>query len=549
MGTFANITRTTSVSPLIGLCIVLGLLVYRYIIFPAFLSPLSKIPNAHWSAAFSRCWILWYRSKEEETPVVHSAHQRFGPIIRIAPNEVSVNCIDGGLRNIYAGGYEKGDWYRNAFNAYGVMPMFTMPDHGAHSKRKRMLSNVYAKTTLQSSQSLTAITDVLLRQRLRPRLDALAKDGQPVESYHLFCATTLDFVSAYIFGMRNGSGFVQQPEMGAKFFRDYKGRQRYQFWPQELPRFTAFLGSIGLGWLVVPNWVNDANEDIETWLLSMCDKAEETLKGLESGGKGRVEDYPTVYAQLRDALFKESKTKSELDLPIEQLVQRQRLEVASELLDHTAAGFDTSSITLTFLAWELSRLENKHWQDRLRAEISDVADKHDAKAIDSLPVLHAILMETLRLHAAIPGNQPRITPPSAVLGSSDHQTFVLPTKVRVQSQAWSLHRNPAVFPNPETWNPARWLESSYASSEAYQQHLKEMSRWFWAFGSGGRMCVGANLAMYGTKAIVVAVWGEFVTEIVHADGMVHRGGYVAEPVGDAKGRVCVLNVEKIDKYA
>lgn len=29
-----------------------------------------------------------------------------------------------------------------------------------------------------------------------------------------------------------------------------------------------------------------------------------------------------------------------------------------------------------------------------------------------------------------------------------------------------------------------------------RERRKEMDRWFWAFGSGGRMCIGSNLAMY-----------------------------------------------------
>lgn len=103
--------------------LLLTLVIYQYVIFPALLSPLSRIPNAHWSAPFSRLWILFHRSREEETPTVHTAHQRHGPIIRIAPNEISVNSVDGGIRSIYAGGFEKGDWYRNVFNNYGIMPM------------------------------------------------------------------------------------------------------------------------------------------------------------------------------------------------------------------------------------------------------------------------------------------------------------------------------------------------------------------------------------------------------------------------------------------
>jgi len=44
---------------------------------------------------------------------------------------------------------------------------------------------------------------------------------------------------------------------------------------------------------------------------------------------------------------------------------------------------------------------------------------------------------------------------------------------------FSLHRNPDVFKDPLDFNPDRWLDASV-----------EMKKWFWAFSSGGRMCIG-----------------------------------------------------------
>ncbi|WPG97735.1 Hypothetical protein R9X50_00051600 [Acrodontium crateriforme] len=509
--------------------------VYHFIIEPTFISPLSKIPAAHWSAPLSRAWILYERLQRRETHTIHEAHQRLGPMVRIAPNEVSVNSVDGGLKSVYVGGFEKGNWYSNVFTNYGIEPMFAMSQHGPHSKRKRMVSNIYAKSTLQSSTGLPTITSVLLTDRLIPRLRELSKSGQIVEFYDIFSAITTDFVSSYVFGLKSGSNYVEHPEMNRKFFRDYKARQMYQFWPQELPDFCNFMKRLGLLDLVIPYWVNSANNDIEDWILSMCDNAEATLNSIEkTGKKPNPEDYPTVYAQLREALIKET-TKTQQDLPIDQFVKTQRLTIASEMLDHTLAGFDTSSITLTFLAWQLSRSENKVWQDKLRSEIAKAPDVRDGKAIDALPVLHAIIMETLRLHAAIPGNQPRITPIGASLGPPGSVVSGLPGNVRVQAQAWSLHRNPDVFPDPEAWRPDRWLEAT----EAQQ---REMTRWFWAFGSGGRMCVGSNLAMYDMKAIVFSIWGAFKTELVDGEGMVHAGTYVAEPVGK-DGKYCLLRLD------
>lgn len=402
-----------------------------------------------------------------------------------------------------------------------------------------MLSNIYAKSTLQGSKGMDLITEAMLNDRLVPKLREGVKKGEPMEFYHLFCAIATDFVAAYVFGLKNGSNYTQQPAMGAKFFKDFKARQRYTFWPQEMPVFTEFMVNIGLGNLLVPPWVTKSNQDIEAWIAGMCDEAEKTIRKAEvEGEKGRVENWPTVYAQLRNALLKEDRDKGSKELPIEQFIQQHRLEIASEMLDHTLAGFDTSSITLTFLAYELSLPHNMHWQEKLRTELAALDGSLDAKTLDNLPTLHAILMETLRYHAAIPGNQPRITPANATLGAPGHNISNLPPNVRVQAQAWSLHRNPEVFPEPETWNPARWLESS-------EEQLKEMSRWFWAFGSGGRMCVGSNLAMLDMKAIIAGIWADFRTVCVDGKGMVHNGGYVAEPMG-REGRWCLMRVEEVN---
>jgi hypothetical protein len=92
--------------------------IYLLLIYPTFISLLSKIPNAHWSSPFSSAWILWVRFNNHENREVHTAHLEHGPIVRLGPNEISINCVDGGLRTVYGGGFEKGDWY-SIFDNYG----------------------------------------------------------------------------------------------------------------------------------------------------------------------------------------------------------------------------------------------------------------------------------------------------------------------------------------------------------------------------------------------------------------------------------------------
>ena len=96
-----------------------GLALYKFILYPAFFSPLAKIPNAHPTSPLSSAWILWIRWSRRENRTVHASHLKHGPIVRLGPNEVSVNSLDGGIRTVYAGSFEKGDWYSNMFTNYG----------------------------------------------------------------------------------------------------------------------------------------------------------------------------------------------------------------------------------------------------------------------------------------------------------------------------------------------------------------------------------------------------------------------------------------------
>jgi hypothetical protein len=110
------------ISPVsVSLVAVAIFVLYRLIVFPAFVSPLSKIPNAHWSSSFSPIWILWVRSKSKENVTVHDAHQRHGSVVRLGPSEISVNCVKNGIHTIYSGGFEKHRWYANIFSNYGYV--------------------------------------------------------------------------------------------------------------------------------------------------------------------------------------------------------------------------------------------------------------------------------------------------------------------------------------------------------------------------------------------------------------------------------------------
>lgn len=158
------------------------------------------------------------------------------------------------------------------------------------------------------------------------------------------------------------------------------------------------------------------------------------------------------------------------------------MQAASECADHFLAGIDTTSDTLMFLIWSLSLPENRQFQGKLKDELrglpAESLNQHGyprAEESDRCTYLHAIIKETLRLYAPLPSSEPRSVNTASVVDG-----YAIPADTVVSMSPWIMHRNPQVFTDPLEFNPERWLGSD----------ATELNRWFWAFSSGGRMCIG-----------------------------------------------------------
>ena len=158
--------------------------------------------------------------------------------------------------------------------------------------------------------------------------------------------------------------------------------------------------------------------------------------------------------------------------------------MASELADHFLAGIDTTSDTLMFAIWALSRPENRVYQDQLIREVEAISeydlDQHGnptMEVADRLPYLDAVIKEALRLYAPLPTSEPQSLPTDTMIDD-----YLIPAHTVVSMSPYTLHRKEDVFPEPLQFKPERWL-GQYGD-------LSEMKKCFWAFSSGGRMCSG-----------------------------------------------------------
>jgi cytochrome P450 len=438
-------------------------LVYRYILYPGFISPLSKVPRAHFSVPFTSIWIRWKRPEGTNAiQTLLAAHRKLGPIVQLSPHELSVASLDG-LRQIYTGGFEKEQAYEDEFMNYGTPNLVSMLQNRPHSVQKRMISHVYSKSYIQNSTDLRTIARVLLFESMFPALQPAAEGDAPVDAYGLSQALGSDFVTAFLFGLGNCTNFIQDTVARKKFMDN--------FWAKK----------DGVD-------ATRATDELEAYILSLC-------RAADGATEKPSPSQPVVHAQLSSQLSKSS-------LP----PQQKELVVASEMMDHISASIDTTTITLTYLEWELSR--DLDLQTALRKELQSLSRPlidaptfggeeptlPDPKELDALPLLNAVLKEVLRVYPPSPALLDRVTPP----GGAVIEGYTIPGGITVGTSAKCMHLNEEVFLDAEIFKPERWLSDG---SEGSEDRIREMNRWFWAFGSGGRMCIGSHFALHSTSRL------------------------------------------------
>ncbi|OWA54867.1 Cytochrome P450 2J6 [Hypsibius exemplaris] len=145
------------------------------------------------------------------------------------------------------------------------------------------------------------------------------------------------------------------------------------------------------------------------------------------------------------------------------------------------AGTETTSNTL--LIGFLYMVENPDILSKVQNELDAVISHNDVIRLEhksQLPYTEAVIFELLRLSSIAPlGVFHRTTEPSVLNG------FDLPKNTLVISNIYAAHRDPKFFPNPEKFDPTRFLdaEGKFVKSQNVV-----------SFSVGKRACLGENLA-------------------------------------------------------
>ncbi|KAK3939384.1 cytochrome P450 [Diplogelasinospora grovesii] len=533
---------------LTGITLLISAFVYKFIIYPIFLSPLSKIPAAHPLAKVTSLWMQYQRWRHRDFDVIRDAFARKGPYVRLGPNEMVVNSIEG-IQSAYGVGQHNFDkhWSYEYFITHGTKNMFSSigKDHGF---RRRRIAGVYAKSFVQSSPHVRAILTSVLCERMLP-LFTQSSNPAGLDLVPVLQSYALDFMSSFMFGLSRGLNFIRDEKAREYWFEEYNRAYpaKDMFWLLEVyPACTRFL--CRLGFPLLPKGHDEAHDMFEKWALGKIQESEQALNvQLQEKNDTSPGELPILYNAVRTGIAKDAGIR---DTEMGEFTpdHKQLCELASECYDHLIATRDTFGTSFTYVIYEISRHQDA--QDELRRELLSIENPFvytetsrsmpEPAALERLPFLNAVIKEGLRLRNNTPGSDPRVTPTHRAT-SSVGPVENLPPGVRVGAYAWCIHRNPDVFSNPTQWDPSRWIDThsrggvdsgigSEVSSDSDRRPKEKGSKpdkWFFAFSGGSRGCVGQQTAVELMRYALAAMYTNFKTTIADESQYPGDKGFVS----------------------
>ncbi|KAF2270474.1 cytochrome P450 3A3 [Lojkania enalia] len=483
---------------------------YALLLLPLLLYLLPYLRNwsirhipAPFPAAFSNLWLLWQCRKGQRYLSVDAAHKRYGPLVRIQPNHVSVADAEA-IPLIYGhgNGFLKSEYY-DAFVSIR-RGLFNTRDRAEHTRKRKTVAHTFsAKSVGQFEQYMHANLEELRRQWDRRAEEA--KGGYyHMDALHWFNYLAFDVIGDLAFGAPFGM---------LKEGRDHaEVRLRADAEPTSAPAIEVLnrRGEVS-GTLGCLPQLKPYAKYLPDPFFSNGIKAVENLAGIAIARVNARLEKPN--SERVDLLARLMEGRDETGAKL------CREELTAEALTQLIAGSDTTSNTSCALLYHC--LQNPAVVTKLQAELDTALPDPDATptfaAVKDLPYLDAVIKETMRIHSTSSLGLPRVIPPGP--GITLHGTH-FPQGVVLSVPAYTIHHSHSIWgPDADAFRPERWFELTERQKNA-----------FIPFSYGPRACVGRNVAEMELALIVSTVFRRYEFELRQGE-MLTREGFLRKPLG------------------
>lgn len=334
-------------------------------------------------------------------------------MVRVSPTEVDV-CDISAAREVHRirNGFLKSPWYKR-LTLKDVENSFNTGDPEFHKFHRRLLARPLSESALQRVE---AVVHARVRQTVW-RIGDEMRCGVGADVFKWWTFMTTDVIGELSFG--EPFRLVERGQ-DSQFSRDLETVISMQ------GIRAAFPGLVNTDSLVSLPLTRRAVRASHR----MLQHASDAVEGCRVRSTERPED-------AQHMLFKDMLREDEKGLS--------QQEIRDEALIFIVAGSGTTASTLTYLVWAVCR--DSSVKAALVEAVSGLPNSFGNRDVQELQYVEWVINETLRLYASSPSGLPRIVPP----GGTELAGYWFPGGSTVTTQAYSLHRDATVFPDPERY--------------------------------------------------------------------------------------------------
>ncbi|CAL1291396.1 unnamed protein product [Larinioides sclopetarius] len=336
---------------------------------------------------------------------------------------------------------------------------------------------------------------------LTDNLNALAKEGKPVDLKRMYGTFAMDVIASSAFSTKIDSHndpenkFVQ---MAKTVFSQELGFKLILFLvaPKLLKLFgvgvfaseaSAFFKDMTLMIIEERKRTGQKRND---FLQLLMDTAKEISDEQEKEAVEKDKGDITSNYELTDVEHQIFKTVTSKKLSLDELV--------AQSVIFFVAGYDTTASTLSFSTYLLAL--NQDIQDKLREEVDEALEENNGElsyeSIQRMKYLDNVISETLRIYSIVVRLE-RYADTDYKLGNTG---ITIEKGTIISIPVYAIHRDPKLWPDPEKFDPDRFTPEERAKRDPYA---------YLPFGAGPRNCVGMRFALMEIKVCLAHVIANF----------------------------------------
>ncbi|KAI0712109.1 cytochrome P450 [Earliella scabrosa] len=440
--------------------------------------PLARYPGP-FIYRLSKLAFAWTASDGKQYVHLHQLHERYGDIVRIGPNEVSLRDAAAIVPLLGPNGLPKGPHWAGRNMTDSAQQLVSLVDIREHARRRRPWNRAFSTAALKGYEEILA-------PRVEQLVELLAthdSEDRPVDLGKCVGSFTYDFMSDMVFG--GGSEMMRDGDKDSVWHLMEQGLAASQVMGH-CPWLGIYMGYVPFAAQLMKKLLDYGEE--------------QALKRIGNGSLSRDLFY---YLNNEDG----SETSAP---PLPQVAIDGALAIV--------AGSDTTSCVLANTFYCL--MSNPDVYKRLQAEV-DTTFPPGENAMDTskhpdMPYLNAVINETMRVYPPLPSGSQRAT--TRETGGIMAGPYYIPPETTVNLPFYSLHRDPRNFsPCPDTFWPDRWLIA--AGLQKYEgppgrsrgEGATEFAEFVHnanvaiPFSFGPANCVGKSLAMQEMRTLLCLV--------------------------------------------